>query len=76
MRLRTTDEGPALLSRLSNAQAVLRPTPRTLACLAVVLQPAVINALRISASFIACRAFARKRDLTLGPRAEFLVFAI
>ena len=58
MRLRTTDEGPALLSRLSSAHAVLRPTPRAKACWAVVRYPAAIKALRISASFEACFAFA------------------
>jgi hypothetical protein len=58
MRLMTLAEGPTLLSRLSNAQAVLRHTPRTAACLAVVSHPASINASRISASFEACLAFA------------------
>jgi hypothetical protein len=58
MRLMTLAEGPALLSELSNAQAVLRHTPRTAACLAVVSHPAAINASRISASFEACLAFA------------------
>ena len=40
MRLMILAEGPALLSRLSNAQAVARDTPRTEACLAVVSLPA------------------------------------
>jgi hypothetical protein len=53
-------EGPALLSRLSSTQAVGRETPRTAACLAVVSHPAAINASRISASFEACLAFARR----------------
>jgi hypothetical protein len=56
----TLAEGPARLSLLSNAQAVLRPTPRTAACLAVVLNPAATKAARISASFEACLAFARR----------------
>ena len=59
MRLMTIAVGPAILSKLSNAQAVLRPTPRTSACLAVVSHPAAINTWRISASFEACLAFAR-----------------
>jgi len=46
--------GPALVSRLSNTQAVARHSPRTSACLAAELYPAVINASRISASFEAC----------------------
>ena len=58
IRLMTIAVGPALLSKLSNAQAVLRPTPRTAACLAVVSNPAAINAARISSSFEACFAFA------------------
>ena len=58
MRLMTLAEGPILLSRLSTTHAVGRGTPRAAACLAVVSHPAVINALRISASFEACLAFA------------------
>jgi hypothetical protein len=58
MRLMTMAVGPALLSKLSNAQAVLRDSPRTAACLAVVSHPAAINASRISASFEASLAFA------------------
>ena len=54
------DEGPVRLSRLSNAQAVGRDTPRAAACLAVVSYPAATNASRISASFEACRAFEAK----------------
>ena len=54
----TMAEGPARLSRLSNAQAVLRPTPRATACLAVVSHPADTKALRISAIFEACLALA------------------
>jgi hypothetical protein len=50
----TVAEGPALLSRLSNAQAVLRPTPRAAACLAVVVHPADANASRIRTSFRVC----------------------
>ena len=60
MRLMTLAEGPTLLSRLNNTQAVLRHTPRTAACLAVVSYPAVTNASRISASLEACLAFARR----------------
>jgi hypothetical protein len=36
IRLMITGLGPALLSRLSNAQAVLRQSPRAVACLAAV----------------------------------------
>ena len=61
MRLRTIAEGPAWLSRLSSAQAVLRPTPRARACSAVVRYPAAIKALCTSASFEACLAFAFNR---------------
>ena len=43
--------GPALLSELRIAQAVLRDSPRTAPCLAAELYPAAINASRISASF-------------------------
>src|SRR5262245_22408447 len=58
MRLMMTDEGPTRLSRLSNTQAVGRGTPRAAACLAVVSHPAATNDSRISASFLACLAFA------------------
>jgi hypothetical protein len=67
MTLMTLAEGPTLLSRLSNAQAVLRHTPRTAACLAVVSHPATINALRISASFEASLAFASNSKSANGP---------
>jgi len=60
IRLMIMDEGPVRLSRLSNAQAVGRDTPRAAACLAVVSYPAATNASRISASFEACRAFEAK----------------
>ena len=63
IRLMTMAVGPARLSKLSNAQAVLRPTPRTAACLAVVSHPAAINASRISSSFEACLPFARRSFL-------------
>jgi hypothetical protein len=59
--LMTLAEGPALVSRLSNTQAVARHTPRTAACFAVVSYPAATKASRISASFAACRAFAPAR---------------
>jgi hypothetical protein len=60
MRLMILAVGPALLSRLSNAQAVLRDTPSTLACLAVVSKPPATKAARICASFEAYLAFARR----------------
>ena len=59
MRLITMAVGPALLSELRNAQAVLRDSPRTVPCLAGELYPAAINASRISASFEASLAFSR-----------------
>jgi hypothetical protein len=70
--------GPALLSKLSNAQAVLRPTPRTAACLAVVSHPAAINASRNSPIFEACFAFARRFFLLCTaphPNMELVLFA-
>ena len=70
MRLMTFAEGPALLSELSNAQAVLRPTPMTEACLAVVSHPAAIKASRISSSFEACLALARRFFLV--PRIVYI----
>jgi len=60
MRLITKAVGPAVLSELSNAQAVLRDSPRMAPCLAAELYPAAINASRISASFEACLVFARR----------------
>ena len=63
MRLMIMDEGPARLSRFSNAQAVGRDTPRAMDCLAAVSKPAATNASRISASFEACLAFARRFTL-------------
>ena len=51
MRLMIIAEGPALLSRLSNAQAVGRDTPSAAAFSAAVSHPAATNASRISASF-------------------------
>ena len=63
MRLMTLAEGPARLSLFSTAQVVLRPRPRTAACLAVVSHPAVIKAWRICASLAACLAFARRSFL-------------
>ena len=70
MRLITTDEGPARLSRFSSTQAVGRGTPRAAACLAVVSYPTATNAARISASFEACLAFASNRT---GVPAIFLL---
>src|SRR5262245_50811650 len=60
MLLITLADGPARLSPLSTCQAVLRPTARTAACFAVVSNPPAIRAARISASFDACLAFARR----------------
>ena len=60
MRLMTLAEGPARLSLFSTAQVLLRPRPRTADCLAVVSNPAATKAARISASFEACLAFARR----------------
>ena len=59
----TLAEGPARLSKLSNAHPVLRPTPRTAACLAVVSNPPSIKATRNSASFNASLAFAPRCPL-------------
>ena len=59
----TLAEGPARLSKLSNAHAVLRPTPRTAACLAVVSNPPSIKATRNSESFKANLAFAPRCSL-------------
>lgn len=64
--LRTTDEGPALLSRLSNAQAVLRLIPSARACWAVVPYPAAIRALRICVSLEICLFFARNCESVSG----------
>ena len=50
----------ARLSLFSTAQVLLRPTPRTADCLGVVSNPAATKAARISASFEACLAFARR----------------
>src|SRR5262245_2305334 len=77
MRLMIMDDGPALLSRLSSAHAVLRPTPRMPACLSVVSKPADIKAARISASFKACLAFAfdcgLSCRLSAAPQGRFFV---
>ena len=66
MRLRTTDEGPYLLSRLSSAQAVFRLVPSARACWAVVQYPAAISALRISVSLEVCLFFACNCKLASG----------
>src|SRR5690348_16600850 len=57
IRLITLAVPPVFSSRLRKAHAVLRPRPRTVACLAVVSKPAAIKAARICASFAACLAF-------------------